>query len=401
LFRRKEIRLDYIINKSELNDSDKTETTLNKSIEATRKLAPHLNVMQSKETDEQFKTSMKEPSAECACEKFDLSRIRLEALAYAETLKIPEAGFGAYHMPQNPTPLLYASCDVAIMRTIMGEELHTELTTDQRNDWISHINTFADADGSYQRYMHHSHEHANGMVIGALGVLGGRQMHPVRLYENFDTVAKVGPWLENVDWQRQWSGSHLFWGGMHCFSMSRHCTEEWRCAVLDWLDAELDPKTGWWRRGVPHAQELKTFQPLGGGAHIWPIYQHNDRRFPLPERVIDSILAMQKPDASWLTYGNYMELDALYGLTYMSSLAPDYRREDILEAAHRHGQSMIKAWPGFLSGAPDLHVLLGAVGVFGLMNQLLPDIYHDTVSWTDIFSDKRLYLTEEVEVVNP
>ena len=95
-----------------------------------------------------------------------------------------------------------------------------------------------------------------------------------------------------------------------------------------------------------------------------------------------------------------MELDALYGLTYMSSLVPSYRREDILEAAHRHGQSMIKAWPGFLSGTPDLHVLLGAVGAFGLMNQLLPDIYHDTVSWTDIFSDKRLYLTEEVEVLD-
>ncbi len=332
--------------------------------------------------------------------KCDLSRIRSEALAYAGTYQVPGEGAGAYRTPWSQEPSLYASCDVAIMRAIMGEDLRTALTPDQRREWIDHINSFAMSDGNYQRYTHHSFEHANGMVIGTLGALGGRQKYPVRLYDNFDTPGKAGPWLEKINWQEQWSGSHLFWGGMHCFSMSRRCTDEWRHTVLDWLDAELDPRTGWWRRGVPPAQELPAFQPLGGGAHIWPIYQHNDRRFPLPERVIDSILAMQKPDASWLNYGNYMDLDALYGLTYMSSLAPDYRRKDILRAAHRHGQGLIKEWPSFLNGKPDLHLLLAAVGAFGLLNQLLPDVYHDKLPWTDIFSDRRLYLTAEVEVLD-
>lgn len=333
-------------------------------------------------------------------EKCDLSRIRFEAIAYVATLQVPGKGMGAYRTPWSPEPLLYASCDVAIMRTILGEDLRASLATDQRREWISHINSFSQADGNYRRYTHHSFEHANGMVIGALGALGGRQKYPVRLYDIFDTPEKVGSWLERINWREQWSGSHLFWGGMHCFSMSRRCTDEWRYAVLNWLDAELDSETGWWRKGVPRAVDLPEFQPLGGGAHIWPIYQHNNRPFPLAERVIDSILAMQKPDASWLQFGNYMDLDALYGLTYMSSLRPDYRRQDILLAAHRHGQGLLNAWPVFLTGRPDLHVLLGAVGAFGLLNQLLPDIYHDTVSWTDIFSDKRLYRTAEVEVLD-
>ena len=163
-------------------------------------------------------------------ERCDLSRIRFEALAYAETFQVPGKGVGAYRTPRSQEPALYASCDVAIMRTIMGEDLRARLTTDQRNEWIAHINAFALADGNYQRYTHHSFEHANGMVIGALGALGGRQKHPVRLYEGFDTLEKVVPWLERINWQEQWSGSHLFWGGMHCFSMSRRCTDEWRHA---------------------------------------------------------------------------------------------------------------------------------------------------------------------------
>jgi len=328
----------------------------------------------------------------------ELARVRRDALAYAEALRLLDSPCGVYRMQEGLDTAqyaLYASCDVAIMRTIMAEDLQKALTPVQREQWITHINSFAQPDGTYgSRYRGHSAEHANGMVIGALGALGGRQKHPVRLYDAFDSVAEVGPWLEKVDWQRQWGGSHLFWGGMHCFSLSRHCTPEWRTAVFDWLDANLDPQTGWWRKGVAPADPN---QPLGGGAHIWPIYQHHNRRFPLPERVIDSILALQKADGSWLSYGNYLDLDALYGLSYMGSRAPGHRRGDILEAARRHGRGLVAKWPAMLARKPTLHVLLGEVGAFGLLQQLLPETYVDSAHWTDIFSDPRLYRTREVE----
>jgi hypothetical protein len=60
-------------------------------------------------------------------------------------------------------------------------------------------------------------------------------------------------------------------------------------------------------------------------------------------------------------------------------------------------RGLIEAWPAVLSRKPDLHVLLGAVGAFGLLQQWLPDVYYDNVSWTDIFSDKRFYQTGAVE----
>jgi len=326
-----------------------------------------------------------------------LAEVRREVMAYIETARVPGKPLGWYYDKPGKTnaPSLYASCDVAHTRTVMGEDLQKTLTPAQRKAWIAHINSFAKPDGTYgPARANHSPHHANGMVVGALGVLGGKQKHPVSLYDAFDTPEKVGAWLETVDWRKQWGGSHLFWGGMHCFSMSRRCTDAWRQAVFDWLDNNLDPQTGWWRKGVAHAGP---YEPLGGGAHIWPIYQHHHRRFPLPERVIDSILALQKTDGSWLNYGNYMDLDALYGLAYMRSLAPQHRRADILDAARRHGRGLVAQWPAFLAKKPDLHVLLGAVGAFGLLQQLLPETYTDPAKWTDIFSDSRLYQTQRVE----
>jgi hypothetical protein len=239
-------------------------------------------------------------------------------------------------------------------------------------------------------------QHRNGMVIGALGALGGRQKYAVRLYDEFAEVARVDDWLAAIDWRAQWSASHLFWGGMHCYSLSRRCTEAWRAAVFAWLDANLDPATGWWRRGVAHADAN---QPLGGAAHIWPIYQHHGRAFPYPRRVIDSILALQKPDGAWIRFPNYLDLDALYGLAYMQTQAPAYRRADIARAVRRAGDLATRRFDAVMEQGPDLHTLLAAVGTLGLLQQLDRERFPDTVRWTDIFSDRRLYRVSAVEVL--
>ena len=92
-----------------------------------------------------------------------------------------------------------------------------------------------------------------------------------------------------------------------------------------------------------------------------------------------------------------MDLDALYGLAYMRSLAPEHRRADILEAVRRHGRGLVKEWPAMLARKHSMHVLLGGVGAFGLLQQFLPETFVDDARWTDIFSDPRLYLTGQVE----
>ncbi len=129
------------------------------------------------------------------------------------------------------------------------------------------------------------------------------------------------------------------------------------------------------------------------------MYEHNGHRFPYPERVIDSILGMQKQDGSWMRFGGYMDLDALYGLKFMSTLSPEYRHAEVLNAARRQGKGLVERWAAFREAKPDIHQLLAAVGGFGLLQQLLPETYVDDAKWTDIFSDPALYRVKEVEVV--
>lgn len=323
----------------------------------------------------------------------NLAVVRDLVLNYLSRLQKPDMPYGAYRYTPGDEPGFYSTTDVAIMRTIMGEDLHRSLSRKQRRAWIDYINSYANEDGTYQGGRHADH-HRNGMAIGALGPLGGSQLYPVRFYGDFDELDEIGPWLENIDWENQWAASHYFWGGIHCYSLSKQCTPAWLDATFQWLDRHLDPETGWWKIGVPHADSN---QPLGGGAHIWPIYQHHDRRFPYPEKVIDRIIELQKEDGTWLLFPRYLDLDALYGLAYMQKLAPGYRTADIKKAAIRHARVALDQYRDYLASEPDTHLLLSMVGTFGLLQQLLPDYFYDEVKWTDIFSDLRLYQTHKVE----
>jgi hypothetical protein len=240
---------------------------------------------------------MREKTPACS-----LSRVRADMQEYCGRLRDRGGCCGAYRMAPRARCDLYSSCDVAILRTITGEDLENTPGTGEREEWRGHINSFAKhdferpADGGYCDTMGHSQLHANGMVIGALGVPGGKQAQP-ELYEPFDRPEKAGPWLASLDWSRAWQTLHLFWGGVHCFSFSARASAAWLDAVFGWLDANLDHKTGWWRAGVAFADR---HQGLGGAAHLLPLYGNHGRRFPLPERVIDSVLAMQLPHGSWL-----------------------------------------------------------------------------------------------------
>lgn len=339
-------------------------------------------------------------------DSLSLTDVRNTLNSHLDSLLDRQGPYGSYRTAVDGRPDLYSTLDVAQMRAIMGEDLTRTLTDAQRSQWVAHINSFASRyrkDGSYEDTFGHSPLHANGMVIGALSVLGGKQPYPNRLYDPFRKPEDVASWLDRIDWSAQWTASHLFWGGMHCYSLSRQCTADWKDAVFGWLNANLDERTGWWRKGVAHADR---HQPLGGSVHILPIYQHHSRVFPYPERLMDSVLALQLPNARWLHSNNvnlmtYLDLDALYALKYMQTLAPVYRRTDVSRAVSRYADEVTRYWQQHRDELFRLHphYILAAVGTFGLLQHFAPDRFIDTMHWSDIFSDKRFYRTDLVEVL--
>jgi len=333
-----------------------------------------------------------------------LSDVRKSVNEHFESLLESDKPYGSYRTGVSTETDLYASCDVAIAKHLMGERLVHTLENRQREEWISYINSFQQPeDGSYTERFNHSKLHANGMTIGALGVLNGKQRYQVCLYNEFNTREKVIPWLEQINWASQWSASHKFWGGIHCYSMSKECSRDWLATVFHWLNTNIDPDTGWWRKGVHHTDR---HQPLGGSVHILPIYQHHEMAFPLPEKVIDSVLGLQLPDGRWLNRKNgdkhvmhYLELDALYALDFMRRLVPGYRKYDIENAVSRYADLVYEYWNDPVQHWKEQHPhhILSIVGTFGLLQKFLPGRFKDPLEWSDIFSDRALYNTSAVE----
>lgn len=331
----------------------------------------------------------------------DLGPIRSELLARLEARRVDGGPFGAYAAKPGGPPDFYTSMDVVHVRTVTGENLRATLTPEERREWALHLGDFQDGEGRFVgTYNGLSQHHALGMVIGALGPLGHGLPRSHGLFEDLLRPEHLPGWLERIDWAAQWAASHVFWGGMHCFAMGGGCTPEWKQAAFAWLDRELDPDTGWWRRGVPH---MDRHQGLGGSAHIVPIYEHLGVRFPYPEALIDSILALQLPGGFWLDLPgyypvSYLELDALYLLKFAGRAAPDHRAADIDLAVGRFADYAMRCWETRREELFDEHPhhWLGFAGALGLLQQLQPGRFRDTRRWTDIFSDCRLYQTDVV-----
>ncbi len=329
----------------------------------------------------------------------NLSLKREELIEIFESRKDTGGPHGCYRWLPGSRTNLYASLDTAIAYAVMGIDSN-EIDENRKRGWVEHINSYIDDyrnDGTYKDIIpRHSPSHANGMVIGALGYLGGRQPLPVEFYKQFNTPEKIVKQLENIDWPCQWSSG--FWGGPMMYSTSRSCRREWIDAVINWLTDNLDSETGMWRKNtVPENK----YQPLGGFVHIYPIYELHQRPFPYADRVIDTVLAMQNDDGYWYDGDSfsYLDMDALYAFAAM------LRQSDNRILAVR--KSALKYYNYLESILYDknaydritTHGLLCLSSTYGLLNQILPDIFIDSVEWSDIFSCRLLYSTNSVEAL--
>lgn len=331
--------------------------------------------------------------------KVDLSLKRLELLELFESRKDKEGPHGCYRWLPGSRTNLYASLDTAIAFAVMGIDSST-LEDQRRLGWIDHINSYIDDyryDGTYKDVIpRHSPSHANGMVIGALGYLRGKQPLPVEFYKQFNTLEKIVKRLENIDWPCQWTSG--FWGGPMMYSTSHSCTKEWIDTVIDWLNENLDPETGMWRKNtIPENK----YQPLGGFVHIYPIYELHGKVFPYPDQVIDSVLALQNEHGFWFEGDSfsYLDMDALYAYAAMLRLS-DYRKAEVRESVMKYYTYLEHILEDQNAYAKiTTHGLLCLASTYGLLYQLLPDVFTDSIKWSDIFSCRLLYKTAAVEAL--
>ena len=87
---------------------------------------------------------------------------------FFESRRIRGDGYGQYLMRSTDSaPDYYGSLDVAISRTLMGEDLKTALSDADRQEWIRYLHKYARQNGTYCSTYGHFQLHANGMTVGA------------------------------------------------------------------------------------------------------------------------------------------------------------------------------------------------------------------------------------------
>ncbi len=323
---------------------------------------------------------------------YDLDAIKERVQAWYGRLQAPGQQYGAYRLTTAKPADLYASADIAWIRWVMDD---LDLTDEQRSEWIDFIQDQQNhEDGSYRHITGHCKTHAFCHATGALNMLGGPHRFRPRLLEQYLNVEKVPEWLDGINWVRQWGASHDIWGAGVPLICSPETPQVWKDAVFAWLDAEVDPRTGYWRKGVEARSPLEY---LGGAFHIWPAYAAVERPILYPERVIDSVLKLEQPNGSFDGHFNYGNMDGVWVLEYLSKKTP-HRRDEVSAALARNLHGLMKMYNTlpwrFLS---DAHGTESRIATLGILQSAHPELLKTTKPWRNPWYRRELFVLRHEE----
>lgn len=319
----------------------------------------------------------------------DLSRVRAKTTDWYERLAAPGQPYGAYRLLPGRPPDMYASADVAWIRWIMDD---LRLSAAQRRQWIDFIQAQQNSkDGTYRHITGHCPAHAFCHATGALNMLGGKQRWAPRFLERYRNTQGIAAWLDQIDWVHQWGASHDIWGAGVPLACSPQTPDAWRTTLFEWLDNEVDPATGFWRRGQAARSPLES---LGGAFHIWPIYAALGRPLPYPERVLDHVIKLQHEDGSFDGGFGYGNMDGIWVLEYLLHQTT-YRHADVVAALQRNLDGLVQLYnnqpPRFYT---DAHSTESRIASLAILQDALPDQFADTGQWRNPWHERRLFAIE-------
>lgn len=262
--------------------------------------------------------------------------------------------------PQGMSCVLSATASqptvMALCFAILTAELCDALRDDGREDWRDFLLSIQDpATGLFMDPLFSEDDlepsspgkeyviyQTTYFTLNALDALGCRPRHALRFADPFYEQVHVKTWLDRLDWTSPWRESNwvMFVAG------ALYAVWEWendpaaRQALhhlLDWLDAHQDLATGFW--GTQDGASL--LDGMAGAYHFLPFYFCLGRPVHLPERMIESTLALQQPDGLFHPDGGgdaCLDVDAVDILVKCSLVTP-HMAEDVRAA-------LLKAYDG-------------------------------------------------------
>jgi hypothetical protein len=244
---------------------------------------------------------------------------------YEPSIRLP-GGAGRYpRQPGQTSPALYGVSDMACSLYTIGA-LHP--SAKERSEWASAFALFQNPSTGWfleKDPKTLSPQHNTAFALGAMQLLDLDSPVPVVMESQY---ADIRSYLNSLNWrtgvyQESHKGAGI--GSIYALVPALRSTK-WFAEYFETCDALFDPNNGMMGTEKVHNGDI---DQIGGTFHYSFLYQYFNRQMPYPEKRIDAILGLQRPDGYWSGENHlWMTLDAIYLMTRTLRYAP-HRYDDV------------------------------------------------------------------------
>jgi len=218
--------------------------------------------------------------------------------------------------------------------------------------------------------------HTTAFVSGALALLGAKPLYHAEALRKYESPEALASFMENIDWAKApWLGSHLGAGIYASMVLTDTATDAWEDAYFGWLDANADPQTGLWRRGM--LEGAPRFHYLAATFHYVFSYEHARRALPCPAALLETcIRAYREGDCiDFAREVGWADIDFAYLVARVQRRAGErfHETQQILrEIADGLIGQLLQMDPETSETLNDLNTLFAIVCALAVLQEALP-----------------------------
>lgn len=273
---------------------------------------------------------------------FEFERLKNDVLFWLASLKFSERHY-RYKFSANADDTIFCTCFALFILDLFKET--EKFTHEERQDWISYIQSFQNNEHGYfepERYYHEDKERncyqLTCFCLSALGILGAEPRFPLTFVEQWETPGDVKKYLYERGCNEGKPGSGnkaMFLAIFLTYEYERTREKQLLDKINTWFEFhdETQNDSGFWGRG----KSSHFFLGVQNGFHQLLVYFYWRRRVNKLDRIVDTILDIQDNQGffspvpgGWPCY----DYDAIHILVNAYKLV-DYRRLEIEKGLER------------------------------------------------------------------
>ena len=241
--------------------------------------------------------------------------------------------------------------------------------------------------GMFSEATHHT-IHTTAHCTAAIELFDERPLYPLYGLHKYLEKDALYALLDGLDWYNPWPQSHQGAGVYAALVNAGEETPEFCENYFNWFVENVDPVTGFWKKGYAENAEYANcpdknghaavFAYMAGGFHYLFNHEYAKMPMPYPERVIDSCIKMYDEKALLPSFGRligFLEIDWVYCLNRAMRQTP-YRYEEGKARIEDFAVKYIEYLKGLdyetHDGFNDLHALFGTVCALAELQTALP-----------------------------